>query len=436
QRLQVFLLSNDSTSSTHPTTSDPDKTFSAPTTPSSIASVLPLTSDNLRAFREQTGETVNMTTPKKSSNTSTSKLSKHIEDVRQVLRLNDMPVEADAALQAYPEVMQYAQDLLEDPRHSPPLTKERLGSIQKNRKKFSSRNETTFTRKFFGVFQSVERDVKEREGDLQVPVGWVSRDWEEDGLDENDDKLFRAGCVPKIKTFNEAQKKLLQGLPSISKPQPDILYGYDKDSFTSDEDLVNASFLDITSVSEGIFHPFFDVEVKTHGDIQEAVSTACTGGATLVQAHRKLNALVSTTEQQGETPEQQGETTEQQGETPEQQGRGPSFNTPYADMSTVAFSMVLSPGLATIYIHWAEVKGQKITYHMHGAGGYAIQWDKGLKECHSAVNNILDWGLGQRRRAINEQLRKLYEASGGNEGEQDEDGPPANKRHRIAEDQQ
>ena len=89
------------------------------------------------------------------------------------------------------------------------------------------------------------------------------------------------------------------------------------------------------------FTLFFDVEVKTHGDIQEAISTACTGGATLVQAYRKLNALVSTTAQQDEPPLQQDE-------PPEQQGVIPSLKTPYADMSTMAFSMVITPMLATI----------------------------------------------------------------------------------------
>lgn len=136
-----------------------------------------------------------------------------------------MPIEADEVLQAYPNIMETAEKLLEKPRHSPPPTKEQLASIQNTRKKYASRNETTFTQKFFGVFRSISREVSVNRDDLQVPAGWETRDWEEDGLDENDEKLLRDGSIPKIITLSETQKLIFDDLPHISNPKPDILYG-------------------------------------------------------------------------------------------------------------------------------------------------------------------------------------------------------------------
>lgn len=162
------------------------------------------------------------------------------------------------------------------------------------------------------------------------------------------------------------------------------------------------------------------------------MNVACTGGAALVQAHRRLEALVASTKLKSQ---------------------GLTEDKPYADTSKVAYSMVLSPRIASIYVHWAEVKGPRVVYHMHCAGSYGIERDKNLKECRAAVNNILDWGLRERRKAIDALLQTLYErykdtkelseqgkgAKGKGKGKSGEaastgkDQPPASKKHRMEE---
>lgn len=160
--------------------------------------------------------------------------------------------------------------------------------------------------------------------------------------------------------------------------------GYDPESFTAEEDSINALYKKIASVSEGIAHPFFDIEAKTKGDPEEAVNMACTGGAALVQAHRKLKDLA--------IPPPENSTNV----------------TPYADTSTMAYSMVITPNFATIYVHWALVTGKQVIYHMHCIGSYGIAIAKNLRECRAAANNVLDWGLGERRKAINLSLEQIY----------------------------
>lgn len=141
-----------------------------------------------------------------------------------------------------------------------------------------------------------------------------------------------------------------------------------------------------------------------------------------MQAHRRLAALAASASAKASA-----------------KAEGPTNETPYADSSTVAYSMVLSPRSASIYVHWAEVTKKQVIYHMHCAGAYAIERDKGLKECRAAVNNILDWGLSERRKAIVGLLHTLYErykdttkgAKGKGKGVEDQ--PPANKKHRMEE---
>lgn len=138
-----------------------------------------------------------------------------------------------------------ARDLITEPRHSAP-SKQLLDEIDETRLHYSDRNETTFTNKFFGVFQSKCRQVKlqaqgdsaqpdndeeiddqadSNQGDFHVPAGWAARDWADDGLDENDNRVFQAGSVPRIGSANENHKAILNDLPRISNPQPDIIHG-------------------------------------------------------------------------------------------------------------------------------------------------------------------------------------------------------------------
>lgn len=45
---------------------------------------------------------------------------------------------------------------------------------------------------------------------------------------------------------------------------------------------------------------------------------------------------------------------------------------------------------------------------MHCVGSYGIEMDKNMRDCRAAVNDILDRGLMERRKAINGLLQTLY----------------------------
>lgn len=187
-------------------------------------------------------------TPRKSSGISkgtTSSLAGEVGQVRETLLLNGLHMDDHDAAETFKQYINEARDLLTNPRHSA-ASKQLLQGINKVAIDYAHRNETTFTNKFFGVFQGQSRHVKQAaqgsrnqechdeqgedpektdQMDLPVPVGWAARDWADDGLDASYNRVFQAGSVPKLDSMDGNYKAILDKLPKISKPQPDILYG-------------------------------------------------------------------------------------------------------------------------------------------------------------------------------------------------------------------
>ena len=163
--------------------------------------------------------------------------------------------------------------------------------------------------------------------------------------------------------------------------------GYDLESFSAEEQAMNRRHMGLAQISEGITHAFFLVEVKNSQDTEEGINQACRGGAAMVKAYRELRHLAKL----DVTANAQ----------------------PFADTVTMAYTMVLTPVVVNIYIHWAEVAEEMVIYHMHVVGGYAIAMSKAVKDCRAAINNVLDWGLGERKKEIGDCLRRVYDVQNG-----------------------
>ena len=163
-----------------------------------------------------------------------------------------------------------------------------------------------------------------------------------------------------------------------------VIAGYSRDCFPESLRAVHVKFNGCTELSKGIMHTFFVVEAKSDGDFQEGVTQACRNGAAMVKAHRDLKAHAK----RNVAPASQS----------------------FADDSTMAYSMVLCPQIATMYVHWAEVYLDRIIYHMHLAASYAIEEKENIEKLRAAINNVLDWGLGERKRTIEATLMALQKS--------------------------
>ncbi|KAL8856087.1 MAG: hypothetical protein Q9178_007282 [Gyalolechia marmorata] len=120
-------------------------------------------------------------------------------------------------------------------------------------------------------------------------------------------------------------------------------------------------------------------------------------------------------------------------------------NTSKADFATKAYIMVLTPKYAQINVHWVEIgegEGEEaLTYHMHCIKSYALNEQDNLRACRAAVNNILDWGLGERDKKIKALLNrvldcyKTFKAAKAESKDKDKsvDKSPGSKKRRMDE---
>ncbi|KAL9028085.1 MAG: hypothetical protein Q9196_003492 [Gyalolechia fulgens] len=112
-----------------------------------------------------------------------------------------------------------------------------------------------------------------------------------------------------------------------------------------------------------------------------------------------------------------------------------------ADFSTKAYTMVLTPKYAQINVYWVEIGegegDEALTYHMHCIKSYALNEQDNLKACRAAVNNILDWGLGERDKKIKallDQVHDRYKAfKAAKVKGKDKDKSPESKKRRMDE---
>ncbi|KAL8672790.1 MAG: hypothetical protein Q9168_002754, partial [Polycauliona sp. 1 TL-2023] len=90
----------------------------------------------------------------------------------------------------------------------------------------------------------------------------------------------------------------------------------------------------------------------------------------------------------------------------------PADRKPFADMATIALSLLPTGSQAGLYIHWLQVTGDEVIYHMHLVHTYGLNTDEELERFRAAFLNIMDWGLFERKEAYCDVLKKLAPSLG------------------------
>ncbi|KAK0506903.1 hypothetical protein JMJ35_010603 [Cladonia borealis] len=346
----------------------------------------PLTKPNLRIFtRAAMGD--NPVTPNRSAQstgpgTMNSQKATDVQTIRMVLEANGMPLEDEDVKRQHPQVHQTAAAIINSERHSP-VKEGWKENVSQKRNKYEDRNENTWIRMMWTALKNPERNVRKRdgEGSLLEPKAWESVAWEKSGLDENWDQLLHVGSLPELETDDENHLALIKSLPRVSTPKPDIAFGLEKKVFDKAQMLVNNQYHMYVQTSKGIYHPWFLVETKTSGTMQEVTIQCCRGGAAFVRCTRQLI--------QDSDPKA----------FDKQQG---------PDLHSMAFSLALVPDCANIYYHWAHKdSGGQLCYHMHFLKQFALRDEDSCVALMRAVNNILDWGLDARLTYIKGILHKI-----------------------------
>ena len=329
--------------------------------------------------------------------TMDSQKATNIRGVRMVLKANGMPIEDPDIKMLHPRVHQFATEILNSERNSPvrPGWKE---NFSEQRDQYATRNENIWIKKIWDALQNPERNVRKRDGEGSVleKESWEAVAWNKSGLDDNWDQLLHTGSLPRLETKDANEVALLESLPKVSTPKPDIAFGLSDKLFNGVEMVVNDRYHMYAQVSEGIYHPWFLVETKTNGTIEEVEIQCCRGGAAFVRCARQL---IEDSDPDAFAAK-----------------HGP-------DLESMAFSLALVPSCANLYYHWAnrDEDGQ-VLYHMHFLESFALRGKEGCVGLLRNVNNILDWGLDARLISVKRTLNKIHSLTA-------EQGP--NKRKRA-----
>ncbi|KAI4115642.1 MAG: hypothetical protein LQ338_007827 [Usnochroma carphineum] len=352
---------------------------------------LPLTRHNLCQLNDGMSDPK---TPEKTSSKSTtlktkSSASLKVGPVRQLLKLNNMLFDSKQAT-GNALAKTFAEAIVMSPRDSPdrPQAGQELAELMR---KYSHHNESTLMHQWFHPL--VKDDRQPNQGFHEQGAGAVDGDEEEsasvlnpdgvwrlfraDGLDSSWDKEFRRNSIPQL---NHPDKKalaaLLKDLPRLVNPKPDITYGYDNDSFTDEQQLLNFRHSPVAKISDAIDWPFFIVEAKLGG--MDAVQNQCIrSGSALVHSIRRLL-----------------------------QEYDIAVND-ISDESTV-FTLAITTGSAYIHVHWAEKRADgTMAYHMKSVSGFSLGFEPAQMDLRKAINNILDWGLLRRKHKIDKMLEVM-----------------------------
>lgn len=83
---------------------------------------------------------------------------------------------------------------------------------------------------------------------------------------------------------------------------------------------------------------------------------------------------------------------------------------PKADMDSFTFSLAIDPDRANLFVHWAkETAPQTTIWHMNRLEPYDFRLPNDYRRLHHDLDNILDWGVGERLQGIKGQLCHIGE---------------------------
>ena len=262
-----------------------------------------------------------------------------------------------------------------------PMRSEQRRRVKNMYERAKIMNEATFLTLFWTNLITFSRTVKQGEDWRDLPR--TSKDWQSDFIMASLDQDFRKDSVDEIKPSSDAERLLLDAMPKIKTPKPDIIYGLTPDGWCSEEEsTVIHQFGRHSMPSFNLVSPSFLVEGKSlAGNPEEGEVQAMRGGAALNASFRRLDKEAGTIFE----------------------GDGP-------DERSMVYSLVIGPVIARVNIHWAHLKaGEVVAYYTHRLKYYIMEDMDACQDLRSAIHNILDWTAFERKDMVKEILGAIVE---------------------------
>ncbi|KAL9028915.1 MAG: hypothetical protein Q9196_002777 [Gyalolechia fulgens] len=194
------------------------------------------------------------------------------------------------------------------------------------------------------------------------------------GLQSTMNQLFNVGGVSVLKCDDKLDQELIDKLPQVKVPKPDIVYGIHHDHFSSIEKKAIELLAPWSIIANGVDFAFLVDEFKGDGTMEEAEAQDLRASSSVVNANRQIQNKAGM----------------------------PDLDAIGVDASNIVFSFCAVPTLAKLYVHWAEVNvgadGKVETkFMMQALKSYCIDEQDGVKLMRRDLESILDWGTLARR---------------------------------------
>ncbi|KAL9123659.1 MAG: hypothetical protein Q9217_006930, partial [Psora testacea] len=343
--------------------------------------------------------------------------------MRHILRRNRHYIDADLSsnprgAQTYAAFRQKALAVLDEPRVSD-WSESKAFEVQHTINEYKAENEATFLFFLWKALLNDTRSVLQRpltEPRTKDEEEWMAQSWTKDHLRYKFNIDFPPDSIAPIQCNDQFERKLLANVPRVAVPKPDIAFSVYQDGFTETEcEVFEQVGCSLTGL--GSYHTFAAVEAKSmNASLEEAENQCIRSGAAIVYNRRKFNqfgaeqlAKASKPSLAQSGPASAPQPTQQPfvSSSPTAAGHAPTQKDGKIDTSTLAFAFAVGPNQSKLYMNWDLEQDGAVYWHMHRLKSYDYDDLAHLTALHHDLDNVLDWGVGKRKRKLHEQVLRI-----------------------------
>ena len=302
------------------------------------------------------------------------------------------------------------------------MTMETAEKLRRLAREHEADTEFTYLVNVWGVLLNDERWARVTDDTIDDDDAkeWLEhRAWVKDFLKCQYNADFEKGSIPPL-ALDPHQEDLLKSLGvdvgRVANPKPDLTFGFKPEAFTDNEQRINDS--QKARLCLNLDHAFFVVEVKSGGaPIGDAENQAARAGCAMNSLKRNFNraATGARDNQEEATGRESKDQNQAVASAGTEESQAISTTRPetavvkpagYAVDDAFTFTMALDPNLAKIFVNWSEEKYSgnsnrpSVFYQMNQIETYNLSKAAEWRDLHSAIDNILDWGVGRNKRTL------------------------------------
>ena len=379
-----------------------------------------------------------------SSAVSSSAQTQSVAGVRKLLERNHIHIMSIPAAKRGAKVIEKAKAIVKGFRKSEmeiEIAHELVEMIIEDK----TDDELTFLINVMKVLLNDTRLVKldqKMDGTHDDVEAWIETSWKKDKLKCTWNCDFVKNSVPPLKFFDEPQlESLAEDVPKVKNPKPDITFGLRKEAFLPAEQLVNDTYG--SQLTTNNYHPFCVIEAKSCAEPIESAENQCGRAGSAMNAFESNFKAIA--KKAGDNKDKEEEEDEQSSEEDAPSATGPDHSVPHeapsgetskpgetkyfaANPDAMAFSIAICPSKAHLFVHWPENeyhgdgRSASLYWHMSLIDSFDLVVPQHWIALHHHLDNILDWGVGKRKRDIQKSCQKLLQSR------------TPNKKRKVGED--